>query len=733
MKLALEDTVRGANREAGIAVLSICTGHRSGHQNGPRRGRLRLLWALCTTVLVAGSLKNHAGEMDRKQDDPVGQVVTAGAEDREEALSRLETAGRQVGETVEGLVQFVADPSVPIDLRSRAVVALGEAGLRDEEQATRLFQVLGDPTVDDELRWTLLMTFGDRPQWRIQGRPFLVSILADPGQSGLLRRQALFGLRESLDDQAVAEVLMSILQRTQEDAVLRDAILETIRLTGASWPGMVKVLAERATDATEAANFRGKALRVLEAWKAGAGEALPILVEGVLDSSSEPAIRLQIVEVIGRIGALGPLASVLGPVVLRSNERPELREAIALLPGLDAKLMPGSAAEWLAVMKDGSLPPAVHQLALRVVGQRGGEQSDQELLGICLEWLRDPGEAVRLRLEAARYLQLLGPELESARLSLAEILVDPSQPDTLREQIGTIFVEIARSWLTPAERLTRPELLLRMAAVEDVLAWMDEAALSSTTGRKQREAVRQVQAVLKREWHARRWDRVVWWAGQHPWAATGIALVGLAGLGALIQGLSRFQLIRSVRPPVQAAEAVAPSTPVLGQALQDCLGQVLAPDNPNRSEAVEQLGGFGPELESAVPSLVEVLNNREQELDLRFAALTVLGLAGPLAGPAQTVLLGILGDLREPVFLRLKSLEVLDVLMGREAALSNELAKRLVEPREAVLLRVKAGQCLCARSACLPEWREAFQDLVQHSESTELAALARQLLGKLES
>jgi len=692
------------------------------------RQRCRCLrWVLCGIVLVAASEGLQPAEADLQGGARTLRAAAESDEARAEALGRLEAAGRQAGEAAEGLVQFTGDPAGPLDLRCRAVLVLGEIGLRNAEQAARLFAVLGDAQADDELRWTLLMTFGDRAEWSAELRPVLLEILADPTENRVLRRQALFGLRDGVGDEAVAEALLEILGRVDDDPTLRDDALAAVQSRAERPPEVVLLLAARAADRSELGGFRVRVLRVLQAWQNDAAEALQVLAEGVMDAQAETALRLQMVETLGHIGSLGPIASDLAAVVLQADTPAELREAIAGLADLGGQPLPGQTEDWLRVLDDPSQPQAVRRLALRALTESEWAESTEDLLRRCVGLVRDQMEDIELRLQAARFLQQRGAEVESVLADLMNLMGDTEESEVLREGIGAVLVAIARSWLSPQGRPARHELELRLADVEALQGLMTRQAVRTLAGRQQREAIDQVQSVLHREWQSRWWDRAVSWAGRRPWGAAGIVLAGLVVVAGLVYGVRRVWVLRPARLPSPIINVARDPGHAAPDQISELVQQVLAIDNPNRSEAVEQLSQFGSGVEPVVPRLIEALEDRDEELDLRFAALTVLGLIGRVARPAQGILVGVLEDPGEPVFLRMKVMEILHQLAGEDSDVTAKMVKRLVDPREVMLLRLKAGQCLCDRSATLPEWRDALQDLQHQAESGELQGIARQL------
>jgi hypothetical protein len=142
--------------------------------------------------------------------------------------------------------------------------------------------------------------------------------------------------------------------------------------------------------------------------------------------------------------------------------------------------------------------------------------------------------------------------------------------------------------------------------------------------------------------------------------------------------------------------------PVHGEARRDAMRarelvrQILTPENPERSSALEQLAGLGAAAASTLPTLESVIVDQAQDLDVRFGALTALGLLGVVALPARGTLEVAVRDRREQLFIRLKALEYLAALDRDRAATVAILVERLADPGEAELFRLRAGHILSA-------------------------------------
>ena len=229
------------------------------------------------------------------------------------------------------------------------------------------------------------------------------------------------------------------------------------------------------------------------------------------------------------------------------------------------------------------------------------------------------------------------------------------------------------------------------------------------------------------------WDRTLSWVNRRPGSAAGITLLGLGAVAGLLYGARRVFALKPTQITPRLIHFAPDAEPAVTGEIGHLVEQVLELDNPDRSEAIERLSRFGSELEPVVPRLVSALEDRNQELDIRFAALTLLGWVGPPAYAAKDTLLGILRNLREPVFLRVKALEIVNILVDEDPDLTGRIMERLVDSREPLLVRLKAGQCLGNRSVRLPEWDDVIRGMMQKEESAELITMAKRLVGRSDS
>jgi hypothetical protein len=162
---------------------------------------------------------------------------------------------------------------------------------------------------------------------------------------------------------------------------------------------------------------------------------------------------------------------------------------------------------------------------------------------------------------------------------------------------------------------------------------------------------------------------------------------------------------------------------------RELVRQILTPENPERSSALEQLAGLGAAAASTLPTLESVVVDQAQDLDVRFGALTALGLLGVVALPARGTLEAAVRDRREQLFIRLKALEYLAALDRDRAATVATLVERLADPDEAELLRLRAGHILSA----LPDDGEVIRSALEPLDVSGFPAAVRDLVERIRS
>jgi hypothetical protein len=162
---------------------------------------------------------------------------------------------------------------------------------------------------------------------------------------------------------------------------------------------------------------------------------------------------------------------------------------------------------------------------------------------------------------------------------------------------------------------------------------------------------------------------------------------------------------------------------------RDLVQQILTPENPERSRALEQLAAMGSAAAPAVTALESVVRDQDQDLDVRFGALTALGLLGSVALPARPTLEAAVRDRGEQLFIRLKALEFLAAMGHERPDTIAILVERLADPAEAELLRLRAGNILAA----LGSHREVIQSALEPLDVSSFPPAVRELVRKLSS
>jgi hypothetical protein len=122
---------------------------------------------------------------------------------------------------------------------------------------------------------------------------------------------------------------------------------------------------------------------------------------------------------------------------------------------------------------------------------------------------------------------------------------------------------------------------------------------------------------------------------------------------------------------------------------------VLAPENPERARAIQALAALGQDAGPALPMLLGALERESEDLEVRHAALALIGLLGRDAGRnAVPGLQCILRERREHLFLRLKALEALLAAAPVDSETWGMLAGMARDPAESGVLRVKIAEAM---------------------------------------
>jgi hypothetical protein len=128
--------------------------------------------------------------------------------------------------------------------------------------------------------------------------------------------------------------------------------------------------------------------------------------------------------------------------------------------------------------------------------------------------------------------------------------------------------------------------------------------------------------------------------------------------------------------------------------LHHLLREILAPENPERSKAIDGLAQMGADAAPAIPTLLRAFRNRQTDIEVRHAVFTVLGLLGSAARSAAPACLATIQDRTEHLFLRVKACDLLAALGVEDEATAKALTERSRDPEENELIRLKVGQLL---------------------------------------
>jgi hypothetical protein len=642
-------------------------------------------------------------------------------EARQEALEELRRKGLLAAEATGGLLDFILNPDTPLDLRCRAVLALGEVGPRNLEQARSLAALLETPETNGQLRWTILMTFGENRVLAPIFRPAILRVAADTSADLILRRQALFHLRNQGVLEDAAEVFAQILADTATDPGLRAASLDGLRQAVVGSPGISEVLARVAVDSQEMLALRQGALQVLAAL-GDESQAVPALRDVVLDPEAPPPLRLQAARSLDSLSLAGSVADQLAPLLTRSDTPLDVRRAIAGLSAVSRRPLAGDPGEWIALLDTAEQPIEIRRLALdSLIRTRSLEPA---AIKTCIRLLNDPVEDVSLKLAVITYLREIGSNAEPARETLEAILEYDRHSPALREQASSVLAELSRAWLTSPEGQPSSALAMRLSTLESTVALFEASGLDTPVLERNLEAIRQVQAILATEYRSRWWHRSTTWMRRHPWSAAGLILVALVVL-VILAGATvvTVKTHRSAHPP---APSPPPPDPPNAARARELAAQVLLPDHPDRAQAIDTLTTLGSDAAPAVPLLAQALRDVGHDADGRYGALQALTQLKEVAGASQPALLATLNNRTDYLFLRIGSLELL-AAMSPDSLTSRTFLERLTDPEEPEILRVHAGHALASQPPPVEDWLPRVAALANHSHPIPVRDLAAQI------
>jgi hypothetical protein len=487
----------------------------------PRWGILFLLAGM------TGSFPRAAESETDKPPSAQSAAPTPGAAASELTIEQMERLGRQMRESTPALLELITSSEASLELRRRAALALAAVGPEDMEQARILFELLGDASVDLELRRTILMAFGEKDLFAPLLVPALLSIVEEPRNEPLLRRQALFALGRFADAESVAPVLARVVARPAEDTELRLLVLDHVRRFDRHPEVMLDILAALARESNEPARLREVAIDALRSMGPRARTAAPALMEVLSQTSGPLPLRMSSAVALGQTGWPEDNSPALVTLVFDSETPPMLRAAIAGLLGRMDELPPPLATQWLPALEDEQAPLAVRRLAARLLARADLGLPDGVELGSRL--LRDSNEDPAIRLHAAEFLRRLGVRAAPARETLESVLLSAEAPAALRELASTALAQVAQAWLDRPDQLDRAGLNQRIVSLDRTLETMEQAALQTPPHPQNLESVRRVRDVLHAE-KASRWSsRIGDWAEAHPAGARwygGLTILG---------------------------------------------------------------------------------------------------------------------------------------------------------------------------------------------------------------
>lgn len=675
-----------------------------------------------TLLLTVTTIGSQEPEPALPQPPDTIEPVEPTEDNRQAALEEFRRTGLLAAEATGGLLDFILKPDTPLDLRCRATLALGEVGLRNLEQADRLAALLDNPETAGQLRWTILMTFGENRVVAPIFRPVLLRIATDTSADLVLRRQAVFHLRNQEVTQDAAQAFAHIAGESGADLGLRTASLDGLRQATAGNPAVSVILSRMANDAGETLSLRQAAIQVLTTLGRDE-EVVPALLAVVENPLAPTPLRLEAARALESFKVPQTEAERLASLLSRSETPLDLRRAIASLNSVHSRPLPGEPRNWIALLASTNHPVEVRRLALDSLIR--SDAVDPTAIITCIELLQESDGDLPLRLAATDYLQARGPEAETARAVLETVVGDTAQPDPLRERSARVLAELSRAWLTAPEEQPSSTLVQRLRSLEATAALFSTTGLDTPELRRNLEAIRQVQAVLATEYRSRWWHRSTTWMIRHPWSTAGIVAIVVVIL--LLLARAATVTLAAHRPAATPLASPPPADPPHLAHARNLAAQVLLPDNPDRAQAIETLAALGPDATPALSLLAEALRNIGHEVEGRYGALQTLMRLREVAGASQPALLDTVNDPTEYLFLRIHSLDLLATVFPCSRT-SSAMLERLTDPQEPELLRLRAGHTLLNRLApskdALPKL-STMADSLQTNPLRDLAAKIR--------
>lgn len=662
-----------------------------------------------------------------EQPTPEPPAEEPAADPREQALATLAEAAANGSLATQSLLELIADTTAPADLRNRAALALAQIGLNTPEQAEQLFALLADPQADFDLRWTILMAFSSHAQWQDQLLPVLQQIVPDNTQPLSLRQQGWQTLRQHPQNPAIRNLALQLLASTTTPTELKTTSLDLLKTNPQPPDTEVEEITRLATDNTTDHSLQLQLLQTLAGWQAAARPAIPTLVTEVANPNAHADLRLEAMRTLTAIGDIGPVTAYLAPVLLQTNAPMALRQAIARLPELRNQPLPGSPSDWSNLALDPQQPLSARQLALLELCSRPPSELHSTGTETCRILLLQPQQDLSLRLAAADYLKQAPPGDDRSWPQILDRAQDPSEPQQLRSAALNTLAEQSRHWVATPGSLTRKQLLSNLSNARILAEHAETITTNLPDTQPDLDAIRQNFALLKAEWRSRPWDRLIHFTSTHPiWTLLLTLLLIILAVFTVKKTKSYLQTVRVAPEPPSTSPMDVPA-PVPSN-LQNLLNELLATDNPERSSVVDHLRQHANDLDPAIPQLLEALQNEALDLDLRFAALTALGVPDALPDHATQAISRAAHNSEDPVFFRLKALEIAARTSQQPAQLKSQLAQFLLNTKESVLIRNRAGDLLLTLGSLPQELKKQLNEAKDENLPPELHAVLKKLL-----
>jgi HEAT repeat protein len=341
-----------------------------------------------------------------------------------ERMKNLDPAEPQSVETIDGLIELVANPGVPWFTRRQAAQTLGRIGRSASAAVPLLIQRLDEDKPKEEQPaprlWAIkaLALFGPIAA---EATPALTEILNDTSARYEHRASTIDALARigAAHPQAVGALTNLLSQRpadataeaTRQAESLRELAADGIYLVGPAAASAVPALIRATRDESE--SVRRKAALALGRMGPRADIAIPALVD-LLGFDTSEAVRDVAAESLAGIGAVAvsPLTALL------ADHDPSVRWRAAMALGLLRRLATPAAAALSAATTDAS--PTVRIQSLEALWQITGEA--ETILPTLLKTLTEVDRQIRIR--AFRLLVQLGPQARPAAEPLRALLKD---------------------------------------------------------------------------------------------------------------------------------------------------------------------------------------------------------------------------------------------------------------------------------------------------------------------